>query len=249
MFQRSKRLLDNCTAQFTIIFFTVNLLICLFLTGNVYFNTDFLMKRYIADYHVDEALHISNEELYLATDTTIDMIKGKSTDYEFKVVVKGIEDSFLNSKEIRHVKELADAYKSFKTRFFRIIIFDILILGSVLVMRKRCDLVKDMAKGFLLAQALFAAILGALGIWFASDPLHAINKTHKLFFEGDNWILNPATDRLIYLCPEQLIIYCVKNLCTVMAIYILVGCALAIVTLVIKAKKKFLTGFMGPQVI
>lgn len=228
-----KRLLVDRTLQFTIVFLTINLLICLLLVGNVYFNTDFLMKRYVSDYHVDRALHISDEELYFVTDTIIDLIKGNSIDYEFKAVVKGIKSTFLNSKEIRHVKELATAFNSFRIWFFRIVLLDILLFILLVRRRGQSDIVKDISKGFLIAQLLFATAFTTFGIWYATNPVRAINTIHKIFFKGDNWIMNPVTDKLIYLCPEQLITYCVMDMCKIVVTYILVGSSMAIGALMI----------------
>lgn len=230
--------------RFAVIFFTLNLMICLYMIGAVFFDTQFLMKRYTKSLGVTKALHMSSEELLMATDTTINLIKGRSQDYEFKALVKGLEDTFLSPKEIRHIKELASAYQVGRGIFFcmgALIVALLLwiVIDYVLWKRKNNENtfcgkagLKQIAKGFIIAQSFFLTILIILALYFASDPNRAINIAHKLVFKGDNWIMNPVNNRLIYLCPQELIEECVFILCKTMGIYIGIGLLVSVTYLV-----------------
>ena len=258
--------------KFVVIFFTLNLMICLYMVGAVFFNTQFLMKRYTKSLGVTKALHMSREELLMATDTTINLIKGRSHDYEFKAFVKGLEDTFLSQKEIRHVKELASAYQVGRGVFFcmglLIVLLLIWVIISLLLWKRRGKslvssgkqdsdqdlehdfvgnitwkdvfgrLCTDASVGFIIAQSAFILILSFIVLYFLKYPNTAINKAHKLVFKGDNWVLNPVNNRLIYMCPSKLIEECIFIVCRTMGIYIGIGLIISVGYLIIRSMFK-----------
>ena len=68
-------------------------------------------------------------------------------------------------------------------------------------------LLKD-ARGFrrasILALLLILIPLGTFGIWAAADFDAAFTFFHHLLFTNNLWLLNPDTDLLIRICPEEM---------------------------------------------
>ena len=228
--------------RYTIAFLLSNLVLALFIVGAVFLNTDFLMKRYSTDERIQNRFEMDDDTLRSTTTKALDLVKGKSTDYEFTSIVKGEEVVFLNDKEIRHVKELAAFYAIHKVIFLQMLLVMLLLLVTPFIAtsdkKKLWEKEKaSAAKGFLLAQAIFFSVIAVLFIAYLISPTDMINNFHRLAFKGDNWILNPVTDRLVYLCSEKLITNCVIIFVVILFIYIAIGSASSTVCLV-KNKKK-----------
>lgn len=196
-------------------------------------NTGFLMWRYNYAYHTAEALHMTEQELRDAVRNVIRLMKGRSVEYEFTSVVRGETVTFLNPKEIHHVKELAELLG--KARGL-VLTAAILAVLSIAFLRYRQRFGKDgskinAAKGKkkaskrvrfakqepsrgipgLLQKRLAEGILSSFAVivmaGLAMGAAALINLRgfviflHEIFFKGESWILNPAVDRLIHLCP------------------------------------------------
>ena len=55
-----------------------------------------------------------------------------------------------------------------------------------------------------IASLILIVPLAIFGIWAAIDFNSAFNFFHRLLFTNDLWLLNPATDLLIRICPSSM---------------------------------------------
>ena len=95
-----------------------------------------------------------------------------------------------------------------------------------------------LCKTYLFFWLIILAIAVLLGIWIASDLQGFINGFHRFFFTNDTWILNPATDRLIWLFPARIFQDGAVVLGIWMAIVHLVVTVVAVLGLILSGKGK-----------
>jgi len=102
-----------------------------------------------------------------------------------------LEPILLNQKEIRHMADV----QNIVTRGQQLLMLWVLI-QFVIVLR-----IREKKKVLLYGGILTLGILGVV----AFSPFAAtFYNMHKLLFDNDLWLLNPATDNLIKIYPEVL---------------------------------------------
>ena len=107
-----------------------------------------------------------------------------------------IEEDFFNDKEREHLKDVRILF----------VIKDILIFLSVLTIfisgfvLKKNEFLNSLNIGGL-ATLIFIVILGLFSL-FNFDSVFI--KFHEIFFNNNLWLLNPATDNLIILLPQEI---------------------------------------------
>jgi len=69
--------------------------------------------------------------------------------------------------------------------------------------RERKRLVYTYLKSAVIGFGAFFAVIGAIALLLVSDFNRYFTLFHEIFFNNDLWLLNPATDLMINLVPEQ----------------------------------------------
>ncbi|MFC1742305.1 DUF1461 domain-containing protein [Nanoarchaeota archaeon] len=122
-----------------------------------------------------------------------------------------IQSDFYNEKERIHMVEVRDLFRKVKIILDIAVILSaisaILLIMSVQRYASSLDNIKDYLKttisniliGIGAAVDGIAVLLGILSISFTSSFIHF----HRLLFRTDTWMLNPATDNLVRMLPEQ----------------------------------------------
>ena len=80
----------------------------------------------------------------------------------------------------------------------------LLILAGVCVMKRRN--IGDFCRGLLWGLRAVAGIAAVLAVWAVADFNRFFITFHRIAFTNDGWLLNPGTDMLIRLMPEELFI-------------------------------------------
>ena len=62
---------------------------------------------------------------------------------------------------------------------------------------------RDIFRGYVLSNYIFLAVFAAIAIYAAVDFTSFWTSFHHVFFTNDLWLLDPATDNLILMVPEQ----------------------------------------------
>ena len=118
---------------------------------------------------------------------------------------KGTElGSKFNQKEKLHMQDV----KNLVDNGFLLYYFCIILLISVIIYyvytKKKFNHVLIYSGGIIIGFCLVSFLLQAQFQYF-------FIKFHELFFDNNLWLLNPATDKLIILLPEQFFVDFVKN--------------------------------------
>ncbi|MBQ3898939.1 MAG: DUF1461 domain-containing protein, partial [Lachnospiraceae bacterium] len=88
---------------------------------------------------------------------------------------------------------------------------DFLVLSSFAALLSAVLLIIGKAKeefrnGVLIADAIIIILAGAVVIAANTNLNWLIVFAHGIFFNNSDWLLDPAYDNLIFLCPEKLFI-------------------------------------------
>jgi len=117
----------------------------------------------------------------------------------------GEQRPFFNEKELQHMDDIV-ALRISIPHAFRMTawIGPVLIFFIAFTTRCRGGALKwEFIKGYKLAVALLLGSVGGLALWAAIDFTSAFTFFHHIFFRNDLWQLDPRTDMLIRIMPQQ----------------------------------------------
>lgn len=146
---------------------------------------------------------ISVPEMTASIMKLIGYMEGGEEDIRITVSVNGKKTEMFNQKETEHMADVKNLYQGFKV--FRNISFTLTVLAFAAVfyfMRREAPLM--LARGFLTGGAVVTGIIMFIGIYALLDFSAFWTSFHHLFFTNELWLLNPRTDRMIWICPEEL---------------------------------------------
>lgn len=119
-----------------------------------------------------------------------------------QIAVRGKIQPAFNAKEMTH---MADCYRLFqllrKVRARLIPWAVLLIVGGMYLMAFDRRRIRKVA---WLSPLILLIPLGAFGVWAAVDFDGAFTFFHRVLFSNDLWLLDPATDLLIRICPQSM---------------------------------------------
>lgn len=148
-------------------------------------------------------IDMSNSDVAAAMRQMIDYMEGREESIDIKVKVNGKSRQMFNDREREHMVDVQKLYQGFRT--FRNIAAPLAIVVYALIcLVMRHDAIKALSKGFIIAAIVFGVIAATAAIWVAIDFSSFWTVFHLLFFTNDLWLLDPATSRMILICPEQL---------------------------------------------
>lgn len=105
-----------------------------------------------------------------------------------------------NAREKAHMKDVRHLYEQAMAAKYTA--WAIVGLGVVIAGWKKAW--KTLALGYLQAGLCWLFLLAFLGLWAATGFTDFWTHFHELFFNNDLWLLDPATDFMIRICPESL---------------------------------------------
>ncbi len=186
-----------------LLFFSLTILLPLvFLFTSINFVT-YDIKYYEKQFEkfgIPEEVGISESDLLIATQNLLDYIKDARKDLNFTAIIKGEEVEFFSYSDKLHMIDVKNIFKVINTARNYTIILLILIVFLILYNR---EIKVKISKCFL-----FSSISGTLPFVILVLLMNInFNKYftifHKIFFRNDLWLLDPVTDRLINIFPEE----------------------------------------------
>lgn len=181
-------------------FLSISLLFTYGFFYGVILNSRFLLYQYTSRLNVTAKLKLDRQQLETITRGIIGLMKGTGEETYFPVTVKGQEVSFLNAKELTHLEEIAGILA--KANLVMLVLLVLTVLLTVVLVRRGTP--RNIAIGTLEGFGVLGVLGAGIGLAAVLDLDRWIDSFHEIFFTGYNWVLNPATDRLIYLCPPRL---------------------------------------------
>lgn len=148
-----------------------------------------------------ERAGISEVDLIRLDTALAEYLSGDASALNLSATVFGRPQPAFNQRELIH---MADCLKLFE--LLRTVMTGTAALGAAFI---PCGIYLLWEKRKIRLAAWLSPLaiivpLGLLAIWAAMDFNAAFNFFHEILFTNDLWLLNPATDLLIRICPASM---------------------------------------------
>ena len=152
---------------------------------------------------LESAIGLSTSDITDALMRLVDYMEGRASNIQLVVRENGLYVNMYNEREIAHMEDVRALYQAWRSvRTWGLVLAFVLIFAAFFLDRK--ELWFNVSRGFLRASMVFLVLVVALGVFAAVDFTAFWNGFHYLFFDNDLWLLSPARDRMIRICPQQL---------------------------------------------
>ncbi len=165
------------------------------------FCESFYEKEYGKLKTADE-IGISEQDLWAASEALLDYLRDERDDLLISAKIHGEWREVFNEREKLHMADVKQLYRMSRASGYTCLALGALTLGLLLFRTKKSHRA-GILKGYLNGNLIFLAIIAALGIFAAVDFDTFWTGFHRILFTNDLWLLNPQTDILIMMFPEQ----------------------------------------------
>lgn len=155
----------------------------------------FDMRKYVDiydKYNICDITGKSYQELVEITDGLFTYLKGKAGNE--------ILEPHFNEREILHMRDVQVLFKYGFILKYITIILSLLIIIFLVIRGEKTSICRWIYKGLFVNWIII--LLLAIGAYF--DFNKYFTYFHYIFFTNDLWLLNPDTDLLIQMLPEEL---------------------------------------------
>lgn len=166
------------------------------------FNRDDYYAFY-KSHEMDSQLNVSLEDINASMDLMLDYLEDKREDLNGTITKNNEKFPTYNEKEKKHMEDVKSLYQNAK-RFCYLALILAFISAVLLWIKYKKTAFYYMARGMEQAGLCFLILLSFIGIWAATDFTDFWIHFHQMFFSNNLWLLDPATDFMINICPEQL---------------------------------------------
>jgi len=165
------------------------------------FSRDFFEKEY-DKIGTARDIGISTQSLTDVTDVLLDYTEGKRDTLDVQAQIDGEMQEVFGEREKDHMVDVQALYIAARNvRTICLIAAPILILLAFLISRKKA--IMSLCRSFLYTSGVFLVLVVAIGLYALIDFTAFWTAFHHVFFTNDLWLLNPNTDVLIMMVPEQ----------------------------------------------
>lgn len=187
---------------FSISFFCLIISLLLTIIDINCFDESFYQKEYIKNNTTAET-GMSEEDLWDTTEVLFDYLHDFRDDLNVQHEVNGTVREIFDSREKTHMVDVKNLYlNTIKVRNILAIVGIILFSISCLLSKKPIY-ISNMYIGYKRSVALLFSIIFAILIYAAIDFNSFWIQFHYLFFTNDLFFLDPNTEILINMVPEQ----------------------------------------------
>lgn len=168
----------------------------------VAYKRDYYSKEY-DKYNIPGSIDMSKDNLMESTEKLLQYLDNKRYDLNFKASFNYGEEEFFSHRDKLHMIDVKELFVS--GRIFRNISFAYVALYILLLLRKKPfnnQLRKLARQGIMVSIAGIVPVI-MLIILMKIDFYKYFTVFHEIFFTNDLWLLDPATDRLINIFPQD----------------------------------------------
>ena len=159
----------------------------------------FYRKEY-EKYQVADSLSMEMEDIMDVTDKMMAYLIGEREELSVITQVEGREQDFFNEQDRFHMGEVKELFLGgLRVRNF---LFGIVAALLVLLYLWKADLGSVLPGAYFVSLAVFGVLTAVLGGFMASNFNKCFTIFHKIFFDNDLWIFDPAKDYMIRMLPE-----------------------------------------------
>lgn len=149
-----------------------------------------------------QAIGISKEELMRVTGELLDYMAGRREALDTRAVIRGEERYVFNERETLHMVDVRNLFSKANTaRNVSLIAVIAILIASYAVFSK--NIFPWFSKSYIAVSSAAFLVLGALYLFAVLDFTLFWDLFHRLSFDNYLWLLDPRTDVLIQMVPEQ----------------------------------------------
>jgi integral membrane protein (TIGR01906 family) len=164
-------------------------------------NTGFFQREY-EKLGTAQNIGISEEDLARVTDKLIRYTTGTEDNLDMQAEIQGQMQEVFGEREKAHMVDVKALYLGARAvRTVSLALAAVLIATAFIVGKKSAARV--LCRSFLWVSAVFVAVVGAIALYAALDFTAFWTSFHHVFFTNDLWLLDPRTEVLIQMVPEQ----------------------------------------------
>lgn len=157
------------------------------------------------------SLHMSHGDLMKATTTLLDYLEDHRDDVKVTIDVYELPKEAFNERESLHMVDVKALYQfALHVRICAALVLIIALAWLWITQKKAMG--KLLANAFVQCAMGLACLLAFLGIWALIDFTSLWESFHHLFFRNDLWLLNPRTDLMINMFPEDFFFHMVLRI-------------------------------------
>ncbi len=152
---------------------------------------------------LDDAVYVTEEMLEYCIGR-LDSLDGVNAS------IDGVTSPFFTEREKLHLVDCRNIFISaLRIRLISIVSLACLLLIIFFSIKRRVKtfstaiFIRTISKGYLLAVTAFISFASLIGIIGFVNFTYLFTLFHKVFFDNDLWILNPAEDNLVNIMQEQ----------------------------------------------
>lgn len=182
---------------------TFSLIIILLITSVeavTYWTPGFFEKEY-AKYHVTETVDMEMDDLLEVTREMMSYLRGGRDNLNIMTTVAGQQREFFNQREIDHMFDVRNLFLAALTIRKVCLAFAALSLAALFALRAKVR--RILPRAVCGGTVLFFVVLAALTAIISTDFTKYFIVFHHILFTNSLWILDPATDLLINIVPEE----------------------------------------------
>ena len=173
-----------------ILIISISLTVLITALENNAYNKNFYIEQFWRN-NTEEETGKSMDKLSIIAQSLIDYLKGKGFD---ELLLP-----YFNEKEVAHMRDVQDLFDMARALKY---ISAVVAIVSMVYLALKYD---KQTLGRIILFGLFSnhILVIALGLLIATDFTKYWTIFHHIFFTNDLWLLNPATDLMIQMLPEQ----------------------------------------------
>ncbi len=208
-----ERLIALCPYATVVAFFLIWLITCICVQC---FDRGFYEREY-QKMDTAASLHMSHADLMKATETLLDYLEDQRDDIKVSIEVFELPKEAFNERESKHMVDVKHLYQFALSLRLAAIVIGIVSLAA-LWMKKRNVIWEQLSVAYTRCCVTLFVFLAFLGMWAAVDFTGLWESFHHVFFRNDLWLLNPRTDLMINLFPEEFFLHMVMRIALMFAI-------------------------------
>lgn len=145
---------------------------------------------------------ISKADLTRTTDVLLRYTSGERNSLDMQAKIGGEMQEVFGKREKDHMVDVQKLYIGARdVRTYGLIAAAVLIIISFILSRGKAVLA--LCRSFLYVSGAFLALVAVITFFALSDFGSFWTSFHHVFFTNDLWILDPSTDVLIQMVPQQ----------------------------------------------
>ncbi len=152
-------------------------------------------------------------------DMLVDYLSGARADLDMTASVNGIEQPVFNEREISHMADVKGLFDLERRVKGVLAVLGLALLAVGLIGR---GWARRLLRAGVIGQVFWLALIAFVAVWASIDFDGLFRRFHGLLFTNDLWLLNPKTDLMIRMLPEQFF----ANVAARSAVWMLAGQAL-----------------------